>query len=329
MKTTTTRRVLVMGAAGAAACALVGRAAAAGFPEKPVKLIMPYPPGGGADQWARIVTGKLEKVLGQPVIYDYRPGGSTTIGAEGTARSPADGYTIHLIDSTAFAYVPNMRKINYDPIQSFTPLAQLGVLPMVLVAHPSVPARNVQELVAHAKANPGKLNCASAGVGSPHHLIAEFFKIRAGITMSHVPYKGAVQYLADLVGGQVDLAVSTLTPAIPYLQAGRIRALGVSTIKRSAALPDVPTIAEQGFEGFDEKPWNCFVGPAGITGEPLERLRAAFRTTLQDPDVVAALQKAGVEQIGAMSPAQITEQMKADLAKWGDVIRQAKISMDS
>ena len=302
---------------------------AASFPEKPIKLVMPYPTGGGADQWGRIVCGKAEKILGQPIVFDYKPGGSTTIGADAAARAPADGYTIHLIDSTAFAYVPNMRKVSYDPIKSFTPLVHLGALPMALVAHPSVPVKNLQELVAYAKANPGKLNCASAGVGSPHHLIAEFFKMRAGISINHVPYKGASQYMADLVGGQVDLAVSTLGPAVPHLQTGRIRALGVSTSKRSSALPDVPTIAEQGFEGFDEKPWNCFVTNTGVPAEVLDRLRAVFRTTLDDPEVLAALRKTGVEEIGTMPLAQIGEQMRLDYIKWGEVIRRAKITMDS
>ena len=322
------RRRTLGALAAAASWALAGRAGATGFPDKPVKLIMPYPAGGGADQWSRIVTAKLEKVLGQPVVYDYRPGGSTTIGAEAAARAPADGYTIHLLDTTAFAYVPNLRKVNYDPIGSFTPLALLGVLPMVLVAHPSLPARNLQELIALAKSRPGMLNCASAGIGSPHHLITEFLKIRAGITMNHVPYKGATQYIADLVGGQVDLAMATIPPTLQHLQPGRIRALGVTSAKRSAALPEVPTIAEQGFPGFDEKPWNCFVGPAGMSGEPLERLRAAFRTTLEDAEVSAALRKAGVEEIGSVAPDQIAALMRADFAKWGDVIRQARITLD-
>lgn len=323
------RRVLTMAGANAAGWVMAGSALAAGYPNRPLKLIIPYPPGGGADQWARIVAAKLEKVLGETVVFDYRPGGSTTIGAEAAARAAPDGYTIHMIDSTAFAYVPNLRKVNYDPIRSFTVLGPLGALPLMIVAHPSVPARNIQELVAYARANPGKLNCASAGVGSPHHLIGEFFKIRAGITMNHVPYKGAVQYLADLVGGQIDLAVSTLAPAIPYLQAGRIKALGMSTAKRALALPDVPTIAEQGFEGFDEKPWNCFVGPAGMPTDPLNRLRAAFITVYEDREVVTALNKAGVEEVGAMQISQIGEQMRKDLTKWGDVIRQAKITIES
>jgi tripartite-type tricarboxylate transporter receptor subunit TctC len=326
---TTRRDALKMAGAGAAAWTLAGRAAAAGYPEKPVRLIVPYPAGGGADSWSRIVAPRLEKQLGQPVVFDYRPGGSTTIGADATARSPADGYTIHLYDSTAFAYVPNMRRVSYDPIKSFVPLAILGVLPFVFVAHPSLPVKTIPELVAHAKANPGKLTCASAGVGSPHHLIAEIFKSRNGITMNHVPYKGAAQYIADLVGGQVDLAVSTVGPAAQHVQAGRLRALGVSTARRSVALPDVPTIAEQGIEGFDEKPWNCFVAPAGLPAEPLERLRAAFKVVLDEPEVIAALNKAGCEEVGRMPVGQITETMRSDLAKWGEVIRAANITLDS
>lgn len=326
---TTRRDALKMAGAGAAAWTLAGRASAAPYPEKPVRLIVPYPAGGGADSWSRIVAPRLEKQLGQPVVFDYRPGGSTTIGADATARSPADGYTIHLYDSTAFAYVPNMRRVSYDPIKSFVPLAFLGVLPFVIVAHPSLPVKTIPELVAHAKANPGKLTCASAGVGSPHHLIAEIFKSRTGITMNHVPYKGAAQYIADLVGGQVDLAVSTVGPAAQHVQAGRLRALGVSTVRRSVALPDVPTMAEQGIEGFDEKPWNCFVAPAGLPAEPLERLRAAFKVVLEDPEVIAALNKAGCEEVGKMPVAQITDTMRADLAKWGEVIRAANITLDN
>lgn len=326
---TTRRDALRMAGAGAAAWTLAGRAAAAGYPEKPVRLIVPYPAGGGADAWSRIIAPRLEKQLGQPVVFDYRPGGSTTIGADATARSPADGYTIHLYDSTAFAYVPNMRRVSYDPIRSFVPLAYLGVLPFVIVAHPSLPVKTIPELVAHAKANPGKLTCASAGVGSPHHLIAELFKSRNGITMNHVPYKGASQYIADLVGGQVDLAVSTVGPAAQHVQVGRLRALGVSTARRSMALPDVPTIAEQGIEGFDEKPWNCFVAPAGLPAEPLERLRAAFKGVLDDPEVVAALNKAGCEEVGRVPVGQLTEMMRSDLAKWGEVIRAANITLDN
>jgi tripartite-type tricarboxylate transporter receptor subunit TctC len=204
----------------------------------------------------------------------------------------------------------------------------LGDLPFVLVAHPSVPVRNLQELIAFSKANPNKLNCASAGVGSPHHLIAEIFKQRAGISMNHVPYKGAAQYIADLLGGQVDLAVSTLGPAMPHIQTGRMRALAVSTGKRSSTMPDVPTIAEQGLPGFDEKPWTCFVTNAGVPPAVLERLRSAYRTTIEDPEVSNALRKAGIEEVGAWSSARIGEQMQADYVKWGEIIRKANIRLD-
>ena len=306
-----------------------GGASAQAYPDKPVKMIIPYPAGGGADAWGRTVAAKLEKVLGQPVIFDYKPGGSTTIGADAAARSPADGYTIFMIDSTAFAYVPNMRKINYDPIKSFTPVGLLGVGPMLLIANPNLPVRNVQELIAHAKANPGKVTIASAGVGSPHHLIGEFFRNRAGISLTHVPYKGAVQYVADLVGGQVDLAVSTITPVLQHIATGRLRPLGVSSAKRSSALPDVPAIAEQGLAGFDEKPWSCFVAPAGVPPAVLEKLRAAYKSTIEDPEVSASLRKVGLEEVGAWTPAQIGDQMQADFVKWGDIIRKANIRLDS
>ena len=325
----TTRRTMLGAAAGAAAWGFAGHGAAQAFPDRPVRLIVPYPAGGGADSWSRIVAGRLEKTLGQPIVFDYRPGGSTTIGADAAARAPADGYTIHLYDSTAFAYVPNMRKVSYDPIGGFVPLAHLGVLPFVLVAHPSVPVRTVPELIAHAKANPGRLNCASAGVGSPHHLIAELFKARTGIVMNHVPYKGAAQYVSDLLGRQVDLAASTIAPAAPHVQAGKLRALGVSTSKRSVALPEVPTIAEQGVDGFDEKPWNVFVAPAGVPAGPLERLRAALREAIADPDTAAALRKAGVEEIGTLPVDRVPDAMRADFAKWGEVIRRANIVLDN
>jgi len=323
------RRTLLAMGAGSAALSLSGRATAQSFPDKPIRMIVPFPPGGGADQWARIVAAKLEKLLGQPFVFDYRPGATTIIGAEAAARAPADGYTIHQMSSSAFAYMPNMRKVNYDPVASFVPIGSLGVTPMLLVANPKVPARNVPELVAYAKANPGKLNCASAGVGSSHHLFGEFFKMRTGITMNHVPYKGAVQYTPDLIGGQVDLAVSTVHPAIPHLQSGKLRAIGVTSAKRASVIPDVPTIAEQGVTGFDEKPWSVFVGPAGIPAEPLARLRAAMRSALEDPDTVAALRNAGVEETGAIPVDKIADLMRSELTKWGDVIRQARITIDS
>ena len=327
--TVTRRDVLKFAGATATVAGLPVRGRAQAYPDKPLKIIVPYPPGGGADSWARTIASKLEKVMGQPILFDYKPGGSTTIGADAAARSPADGYTIFMIDSTAFAYVPNMRKVNYDPIKSFTPVGLLGVGPMLLIATPSLPVRNVQELIAHAKANPGKVTIASAGVGSPHHLIGEIFKTRAGISLTHVPYKGAVQYIADLVGGQVDLAVSTITPALPHIAAGRLRPLGVSSAKRSSALPDLPSIAEQGLAGFDEKPWNCFVAPAGVPPAVLEKLRAAYKTTIEDPEIAATLRKGGIEEVGAWTPAQIGEQMQADFTKWGDIIRKANIRLDS
>ena len=323
------RRITLTLGAASVGLALADRTAAQSFPDKPIKIIIPLPPGGGVDLWARIVTAKLEKLLGQPIVFDYRPGGSGTIGAEAAARAAADGYTMHLIGSAPFAYLPHMRKLTYDPLSAFVPLGALGAVPFLLVVNPNVPARNIAELVAYAKANPGKLNYASSGIGSSNHLFCELFKIRTGIEMNHVPYKGVAQYNPDLIGGVVDLAFTTVAAAIPHLQTGKLRAIGVTSAKRSAVIPSVPTIAEQGVPGFDEKAWVFFVGPAGIPAEPLARLRAAIRTSLEDPEVVTALRNAGVEEVGSVPVDKIAELMRSELNKWGEVIRQAKITMDS
>jgi tripartite-type tricarboxylate transporter receptor subunit TctC len=323
------RRHLIGALAGATALSAPWVRAQPVWPDKPIRLIVPYPAGGGADSWSRIVSARLEKILGQPIILDYKPGASTMIGNEAGARATPDGYTFLLYDSTGFAYVPNLRKIGFDPINAYVPLAHLGAIPFVIVAHPSVPARSVKELVAYAKANPGKLNHASAGVASPHHLIAELFKLRAGIQMNHVPYKGAVQYVADLLGGQVDLAVSTVGPALQHIQAGKLVALGSAMKQRISVLPNVPSIAEQGFDGFDAKPWNCFVAPAGIPKVAQDTLSRALRSVIAEPEVVAALAKAGIEEAGTIPPEGIADAMRADFKLWGEVIREAKITLAS
>jgi tripartite-type tricarboxylate transporter receptor subunit TctC len=324
------RELLQAGLAGAALASPLGAPAQAAWPEgKPITMIVPFPPGGVADTVGRPVAEALARELKATVVVENRAGAGGGLGMAAAARAPADGYTLHQYDSTAFAYVPNMRKVGYDPLRSFVPVAFLGDAPFVLIAHPSVPARTLPELVAHARAHPGRLNVASAGVGSPHHLIGELLKQRAGITLNHVPYKGAAQYIADIVGGQVDLAVSTIGPAAQHIQSGRVRALGVTTGQRASSLPDVPTIAEQGFEGFDEKPWNCFVVPAATPADVVERLRTAFRAVYEDPEVVAGLRKAGLERVGSVPAERLTELMRADLAKWGEVIRRANITLEN
>lgn len=327
------RRHLIAAAATTALAASLGAnpaAAQSAWPEgRNITMIVPFPPGGVADTVGRPVAEALARELKATVLVENRAGAGGGLGMAAAARAPADGYTLHQYDSTAFAYVPNMRKVGYDPLRSFVPVAFLGDAPFVLIAHPSVPARTLPELVAHARAHPGRLNVASAGVGSPHHLIGELLKQRAGITLNHVPYKGAAQYIADIVGGQVDLAVSTIGPAAQHIQSGRVRALGVTTGQRASSLPDVPTIAEQGFEGFDEKPWNCFVVPAATPADVVERLRTAFRAVYEDPEVVAGLRKAGLERVGSVPAERLTELMRADLAKWGEVIRRANITLEN
>jgi tripartite-type tricarboxylate transporter receptor subunit TctC len=307
--------------------ALSNQTAAQSFPDRPIKIIISVPPGGSVDLWARIVTAKLEKLLGQPIVSDYRPGGGTAIGAEAAARAPADGYTIHQMGSAAYAFIPNMRKVPYDPLSSFVPLGALGSASMVLVVNPKVPARNIAELVAYSKANPGKLNCANSGLGSSNHLAAELLKMRTGIQFVNVPYKGGANYLSDLSGGVVDLAFTTPVVSIPFLQTGKWRAIGVASANRSALIPSVPTISEQGVPGFDVRSWVLFVGPAGIPAEPLARLRTAFRTSLENPEVVTALQNAGMEDVGSVPVDKVAELIRSELNKWGEVIRNAQITV--
>ena len=320
------RKTLALGV-GFVGLALADRTAAQSFPVRPIKIIISVPPGGSVDLWARIVTAKLEKLLGQPIVSDYRPGGGTAIGAEAAARAPADGYTIHQMGSAAYAFIPNMRKVPYDPLSSFVPLGALGSASMVLVVNPKVPARNIAELVAYAKANPGKLNCANSGLGSSNHLAAELLKMRTDIQFVNVPYKGGANYLSDLSVGVVDMAFTTPVVSIPFLQTGKWRAIGVASANRSLVIPSVPTISEQGVPGFDVRSWVLFVGPAGIPAEPLARLREAFRTSLENPEVVTALQNAGLEDVGNVPVDKVAELIRSELSKWGEVIRNAQITI--
>ncbi len=325
----TRRSILVRAGAGTAAMVLPGMASASTFPDQPLKLILPTPAGGAADNVSRTVTTRLEKILGQPIVFDYRPGASGAIAAEVTAKSPPNGYTLFWADSSVFAYVPNMRKVPYDPLTSLVPVATLGVIPFMVVVRSTLPVKDLRELVAYAKANPGKLNYGSGGIGSPHHLIGELFNMRAGTTMKHVPYKGGTPALTDLSGGQVDLTFSPVASAIPFLQNGRVRPLFVTTAKRTAALPQLPTAEEQGLSGFDESPWTCFATSVGVPAATLDILREAFRKVYADPEVVSTLAKQGMEEVGVWTPAQVSQKIKTDFVKWGEVIRKANITMDS
>lgn len=326
--TNPTRRTFLRTIAAGSAVALVpGWAVAAKYPERPINLMLGFPAGGGADNLCRPLAQRLEKLLGQPIIFDYKTGAGGLIAAEAMTRAPADGYYFTFMDIAIFAYMPHMRKVSYDPLKAFTPIANMGQSPYVFVAAKDRPFGNMNELVTYAKANPNKLSCGSGGVGTPHQLIAELFKLRAGISMKHVPYQGGTASLTELSGGHVDLVVAPVSSSVPFLQSGRVRALGVTSAKRATALPEVPTVQEQSFPDFDASPWTIFAVPARVPEEPREVLRGAIEKTFEDRELVALLAQRGAENVGGMTIAELTKRIEVDYEKWGEVIRKANIKI--
>jgi tripartite-type tricarboxylate transporter receptor subunit TctC len=322
------RRLLGWMGAGTAALALP-QAARAAWPDKPIKLVIGYSTGGSTDATARLVGRQLEQRLGQTITFEYKPGAGASIGADFVAKSAPDGYTIGLTDSGPLTIMPNLRKVGYDPAQDFTPLSYVCATGLVVIVHPSVPVNSIAELVALAKAQPDKLNYASSGVGSVHHLAGELFKSQAGVRMTHVPYKGAGPALTDLIGGQVPVMFATIGPAIPMIQSGKARALGVTSARRSAPLPDVPTVAEQGLPGYEAVLWFAMVAPPNLPAAMASRLQKDLQSSLRDPALIRELEKLGNEDVGPRTPQQVTELVRADLQKWSGVIRDAKITLES
>jgi tripartite-type tricarboxylate transporter receptor subunit TctC len=323
-----TRRQLVLG--GLLAPALQPFAAAAAeFPSKTVSLVVPYAPGGPTDAMARTLAAALKGPLGQTVIVENKAGAGANLGAEAVARAEPDGHTLMFGTSAPLAInVSLFKKINYDPIKSFTPVIQLGHLPNVLVVHPSVPARNVKELIAYAKANPGKLSYASSGNGASSHLAGVMFNQAAGTDFVHVPYKGTGPALNDLLGGQVSMTFTDVLTAQPHVRAGKLRALGVTTASRSQALPEVPTVAEQGLPGFDVSVFFAIVGPAGMPRETVTRLNSAFVEVLKQPEVRSYLQAQGLEFAPSTSPEALAAFIRAEVAKWRTVVASSGAQVD-
>lgn len=275
------------------ACA---QAAFAAFPDKPVTLVVPYPPGGATDTLARIMAKGMGQHLKQTVIVENKAGAGTAIGAGAVAQAPADGYTLLISSNTTFTINPGLKsRLPYDPLKSFEAIGILGTSPLVLLANPSVPARAVAELVALAKAQPGKLAYGSFGNGTTSHFAGEMFKVVAGVQITHVPYKGSAPAMQDLIGGQVQLTFDTNVAAIPMIQAGRVKAIAVTSLKPSPSLPGVPSIAESGYAGFEMVPWITIVAPRGLPSDVQATLNKAFVQTLADPAVKGDLIKAGVD----------------------------------
>jgi tripartite-type tricarboxylate transporter receptor subunit TctC len=302
-------------------------AAAAGaqdWPSKPVRFIVPYPPGGGTDVVARIVNEKLSQELGQAIVIDNKGGAGGSVGTEIASKAAPDGYTILLTLSSHTINPKLFPKLGYDVERDFIPISLAASIPQILVANPAVPASNMQELLAWMKANPGKVNYASVGVGSPAHIAGELLKLKSGVQMTHVPYKGGGPVMTDVIGGQVQLAIVSMPAALQFVKAGRVKALAVASAKRSASAPDVPTIAEGGLDVVVES-WYGVLVPAKTPAPIVARLNAAMVKVLAMPDVKEKLFAQGAEAV-SNTPAEFEAIIKDELGKWEYVIREAKIT---
>jgi tripartite-type tricarboxylate transporter receptor subunit TctC len=300
------------------------------YPDKPIKLVIPYPPGGATDVIGRIMAQELSKILNQQVVPDNRAGDSGNIGADMVAKSPADGYTLLMGALTSHSINANLDKdrIKYNLEKDFTPVAIVGVVPLVFVVNPSVPVKNMKEFIAYAKANPGKLTFASSGAGAPQRLAMEMFRFQLGLDLLHVPYKGSGPAMTDLVGGQVLTMSETVPAALQFIQAGQLRALAVTTTKRISQLPDVPTVAEAtGLPNFDVVSMFGIEAPAGTPKPIIDKLSADIKLILQRPDVQERMLAAGV-YVNYLSPADSGKRISRELSMWSKVIKDANIKAD-
>jgi tripartite-type tricarboxylate transporter receptor subunit TctC len=321
--------ILARHATLAALLGVAGMAAAqTPYPAKPIRFVVPFPAGGPLDIVARSLGQELNKSWGQPVIVDNRPGAGGNIGADFVAKSPADGYTILMgAVSTHAINVTLYRKLPYDPIRDFAPITLVTSVPNVLVLHPSLPAKNVKELIALARAKPGQLNFASGSTGSAGHLAGELFKSMAGVDMTHVPYKGAAPAVIDLLGGHVSLMFDNMASALPNIKAGRVRALAVTTLKHSPLLPQLPTISESGLRGFDISTWFGVLAPGGTPPDIVARLNTEIVRILHTPDMQDRLAALGAEAVGNR-PDEFAAFIKAEIAKYARVIRASGAKAD-
>lgn len=297
------------------------------YPAKPIRFIVPYAPGGSTSHVARLVAAKLTESWGQQVIVDNKPGGNTVIGSEALAKAPPDGHTISLAASTHVTVPHLIANLPYDPIRSFTPVAGLVTTQLVLVLHPAVPANNLREFIALAKAKPDTLNFAAVGTGSSTHLAAEVFKSVAGVKMRHVPYKGTAPALTDLIGGQIQLNFDTPVTSIPHLQSGRLKALAITGKSRLATLPDVPTFAEAGLPEYDFQLWFGVLAPAGTPKDIVDKLSAEIGRILALPDIRQQLAGHGLD-VAYRTPEQFGTLMRSDLERFGKVIKAAGIKVE-
>ncbi len=312
------------------ACALSGAASAAAqnYPNKPIRLIVGYSAGGGTDVIARIVGLRLSEVLGQPIVVDNRPAAAGSAAAGLVARSPADGYTLFVAATSTLAVNPSLYKnLPYDTAKDFTPVAQIVSMPNLLVVTPSLPAASVAELIALAKAERGKLTYASGGVGSSNHFTAELFNYMAGVKMTHIPYKGGGPAMVDVASGQVAIFFSTIASAMPQVKSGRLRALGVTSARRSQSLPEVPTIAEGGLPGYESTIWYGALLPAHAPKDIVVRLNAEIVKILKTAEIRQKFLALGADTV-ITTPEQFTQYIRTEIIKWDKVVKDAGISAE-
>jgi tripartite-type tricarboxylate transporter receptor subunit TctC len=298
------------------------------YPQRAVRLIIPYPPGGAGDIVGRMLSAKLTEALGQQVVVDNRGGGGQIIATEITAKAPPDGYTLFLASAT-HGINPGLRrgKLPYDSIRDFAPITLVAESPLVFIAHPSLGVGNIKELVAQAKSRPGRINYASSGPGTGGHLSVELLKFQTGIDLVHVPYKGAGPALIDLIGGQVQMMCTSPLPAMPHVKSGKLRALGMTSARRSRAAPEVPTVAEQGLPGYESSLWYAMLAPAATPQAVIKRVHAETVKIIKAPEMAGQLLSQGAEPVGN-SPQELARFIKAEIDRWTRVIVQANIRVE-
>ena len=299
----------------------------ADFPSKPVRIIVTFPPGGGTDIVARAVGPRLAGVMKQPVLIENRGGASGTIGTDAVAKAPADGYTLLFGTTAGLVMAPLMMKLPYDPVKDLTPVSLLLTNPLMLVVNSSLPIHSVKDLIAYAKANPGKLNYASVGNGSPNHISTEMLKWLTGINLVHVPYKGVSLSLTDMLGGQIQVMFSPMPALMPHVQSGKLRPLGVSSSKRTPAAPDQPTMIEAGVPGFNADFWYAIFAPGQTPAPIIAKLNAGFVKILAEPDLAKSLADQGTDPRSS-TPAELGSMMQADIDRMGKVIKAASIKAE-
>ncbi|MGE0333448.1 MAG: tripartite tricarboxylate transporter substrate binding protein [Ramlibacter sp.] len=301
-------------------------AMAQAYPTKPIRLVVPFPAGGATDIFARAVSQKLGEKLGTTIVVDNKPGAGGTIGSDLAAKAPADGYTLLLATSSTHSIGPSFGKVPYDAVADFTPISHVGNAPSIMLVPNTSPAKTVKEWVDYAKKNPGKLNYASSGNGTVVHLGTEYFKAQANLFLVHIPYRGTALAIPDLVSGKVDVLFDSLPSGLPHVKEGRLRALGITSARRSALLPDLPAISES-VPGYETVTWFGLYGPKGLPAELATRLSTGINQALQEPDVKERLARLGIDPVGG-TPAQFAAMANADRAKWKKIITDRKITAE-